>query len=622
MTGQFQPRVLEVDLSTGSQTWRPIPAEAFQSLLGGAALGAHLLLEDLEQAHDPLGPEARLYWLTGPLTGTAGPAVGRMVLCARSPATGLWGESNIGGHIGAEMRRAGFDGLVIRGRAAHPVFLWLHDGRVEIRSAEHLWGRTDTYETQQALRQELGDKLARVACIGAAGEAMHPFGLVLCDHGRVAGRTGLGAVMGSKHLKAVVCRGSEPLPLAAPERFAELRRQVNLALREDNLSRTLRQTGTAGSAEYWEYLGTMPKRYFTAGSFAEVERISGTTIAETALVRPSTCHGCVIACGRVVRFGDAAEEKGAEYETTVGFGPLVGVSEAAFITRMGGLCDRYGMDTISVSNVIGLAFLLFEQGHLTTADTEGLELRWGDMPAIETLVHRTALRQGFGARLARGARALAAEFGHPELAAQVNGLEMPYHDPRGSSGMALVYATSPRGACHNQSDYFMVDGLGHTCEEVGVNRYDRFAGAEKAANVARHQDWRSLGNALVMCIFSNVPAQDVCDLVNLATGFEFDLPHLARVGERSFNLKRVINARLGLGAAAQADILPPIVMRPLVEGGTGGHVPPLSAMLVAYYAARGWNPRTGLPEPATLSRLGLGEWVGGMPELAAGGGIA
>jgi aldehyde:ferredoxin oxidoreductase len=621
VTGRLLPRILDVDLSTGRQAWRPIRAETFEAFLGGAALGAYLLQEDLQPAHDPLAPEAPMYWLAGPLTGTAGPAVGRMVLCARSPATGLWGESNIGGHIGAEMRSAGFDGLVVRGRAPRPVFLWLHDGILELRSAEHLWGRTDTYQTQQELRKELGDKLARSACIGAAGEALHPFGLVLCDHGRVAGRTGMGAVMGSKHLKAVVCRGSEAVPLAEPERYAKLRRQVNLPLREDNLSRALRQTGTAGSAEYWEYLGTLPKRYYTAGVFADVDKISGTTVAETALVRPSACHGCVIACGRVVRFGGAEEQKGAEYETTAGFGPLVGVSDAAFVTRMGGLCDRYGMDAISTSNVIGLAFLLFEQGHITTSDTEGLELRWGNMEAIEALVHKTALRQGFGSRLAQGARALASGVGHPELAAQVNGLEMPYHDPRGASGMALVYATSPRGACHNQGDYFMVDGLGHTIEEVGVDMFDRFAGAEKAANVARHQDWRSLGNALVLCIFSNVDAQDVCDLVNLSTGFDYDLAALARVGERSFNLKRMINARLGLGRGAGADVLPPILLRPLAEGGTGGHVPPLSAMLEAYYAARGWDPQSGQPEPATVSRLGLAELVKREPEQAMGGGI-
>ena len=613
-------RILEVDLSSGAQAWRSIPGDVSRAFLGGAALGAYLLQQDLAQTHDPLGPDAPLYWLTGPLTGTAGPAVGRMVLCARSPATGLWGESNIGGHIGPAMRSAGFDGLVLRGRAPHPVYLWAHDGSVELRSAEQLWGRADTYQTQEAIRQELDDRQARVACIGAAGEAMHPFGLVLCDHGRVAGRTGLGAVMGSKNLKAVVCRGSEPIPLAEPEGFAELRRRTNRALREDNISRALRQTGTAGSAEFWEYIGTMPKRYFTAGVFPEPESISGTTVAETALVRPSTCHGCVIACGRVVRYGNGAEEKGAEYETAAGFGPLLGVSDGAFVTRMGGLCDRYGIDSISTSNVIGLALLLFEQGHLSASDADGLDLRWGNTAAVEALVHRTARREGIGARLARGARALAAEVGHPELAAQVNGLELPYHDPRGASGMALVYVTSPRGACHNQSDYFMVDGFGHTVEEIGVRMFDRFDGAAKAANVARHQDWRSLANALVMCIFSNVAAQEVCDLVNLATGFAYDLSELVQVGERSFNLKRVLNNRLGLASGLEGDTLPPILMQPLRDGGTAGHVPALGSMLDAYYAARGWDSQTGQPERATLRRLGLEALADRMPGRGFNGG--
>lgn len=600
-------RILEIDLSTGKHSLRPISADVSESFLGGAALGAHLLHEDLASARDPLAPEAPLYWLTGPLTGTAGPAVGRMVVCARSPATGRWGESNIGGHIGPEVRSAGFDGLVLRGRAPRPVVLWVHDGKAELRSAEHLWGRADTYQTQHALRQEVGDKSARVACIGAAGETLLPFGLILADHGRVAGRTGMGAVMGSKNLKAIVCRGTQPIPLAHPEKFAELRRSANLVLRQDNLTRALRQTGTAGSAEYWEHLGTMPKRYFTAGEFPEVEHISGTTVAETILTRPSTCHGCVIACGRVVRFGNGPEQKGAEYETTVGFGPLLGVSDLAFITRMGDLCDRYGMDSISTSNVIGLAFLLWERGLLSRHDTDGLELRWGNTDAIEALVHQIVRRHGLGARLAQGARALADEVGEPGLAAQVNGLEMPYHDPRGASGMALVYVTSPRGACHNQGDYFMVDGLGHTMEEIGIELFDRFAGAEKAGNVARHQDWRSLCNALVLCIFSNLPGQDVCDLVRLATGFDLDLSALVRLGERSFNLKHLINARLGVPGQPGAIRLPSILMQPLAEGGAGGYVAPLEQMFAAYCAARGWSATTGQPQPATLKRLGLAE---------------
>jgi aldehyde:ferredoxin oxidoreductase len=601
--GLNPPRILVFDLSSGEQTQLPISYDAQRAFLGGASLGAHLLWAELEPSTAPLSPEAPMIWMTGPLTGTAGPAVGRMVLCGRSPATGLWAESNIGGFIGTELRAAGVDGLILRGRAAEPVYLWIHDGRVEQKPATHLWGQADTYQTQDLIRRELGDNMVRVACIGLAGERQLPFGLVLCDHGRVAGRTGLGAVMGSKNLKAIACRGRSPIPVAEPKAFADLRRRLNLALRDDNLSRALRETGTAGAADYWEYLGTMPKRYFTQGAFARVDQISGTTIAETALVRPSTCHGCVIACGRVVRFGEGMEQKGAEYETTVGFGPQLGIADAAFVARMGDLCDRYGMDTISLSNVLGLAFLLFERGYLKEEDSGGLRLVWGNTRAVESLVHQTARQEGFGATLAKGARFLADQVGQPELAAEVNGLEMPYHDPRGASGMALVYATSPRGACHNQSDYFLVDGLGHTFEEVGVGLLSRWDGAVKAGNVARHQDWRTLGNSLVMCFFSNVSGHDTLALVNRATGFDYSLAELMEVGERAWNLKRQINLRLGW--TKDAERLPPLLLQPLADGGTRGYVPPLREMLRAYYMARGWDEATGRPKAETLQRLGL-----------------
>ncbi len=597
------PRILVFDLSSGEQTQLPITYDAQRAFLGGASLGAHLLWAELQPSIAPLSPEAPMIWMTGPLTGTAGPAVGRMVLCGRSPATGLWAESNIGGFIGTELRAAGVDGLILRGRAPGPVYLWIHDGRVEQKPATHLWGQADTYQSQDLIRRELGDNMVRVACIGLAGERQLPFGLVLCDHGRVAGRTGLGAVMGSKNVKAIACRGRSPIPVAEPKAFADLRRRLNLALRDDNLSRALRETGTAGAADYWEYLGTMPKRYFTQGAFARVDQISGTTIAETALVRPSTCHGCVIACGRVVRFGEGMERKGAEYETTVGFGPQLGIADAAFVARMGDLCDRYGMDTISLSNVLGLAFLLFERGYLKEEDSGGLRLVWGNTRAVESLVHQTARQEGFGATLAKGARFLADQVGQPDLAAQVHGLEMPYHDPRGASGMALVYATSPRGACHNQSDYFLVDGLGHTFEEVGVGLLSRWDGAVKAGNVARHQDWRTLGNSLVMCFFSNVSGHDTLALVNRATGFDYSLAELMEVGERAWNLKRQINLRLGW--TKDAERLPPILLQPLADGGTRGYVPPLREMLRAYYMARGWDEATGRPKAETLQRLGL-----------------
>jgi aldehyde:ferredoxin oxidoreductase len=408
--------------------------------------------------------------------------------------------------------------------------------------------------------------------------------------------------MGSKLLKAIAVRGRQKIPLADEEGFGAVRSRVNVKLRDDNVSRMFREIGTGSGADYFDYLGEMPKRYFTRGMYEGVASTTGSVVSETILSGISTCHGCVIACGRRVRLSDGKERKGPEYETTVGFGPNLLVSDLEAITMMGEWCDRYGMDVISLSNTIGLAILLSEEGVLPAAPYGEGKLRWGDAAMIERLIHKTARREGLGELLALGARGLAQHFGVAGKAVQVNGLEVAYHDPRGSSGMALVYATSPRGACHNQSDFFMVD-VGQSVEEVGVDFMARHAGEEKAGNVARHQDWRTVSNALVMCYFANVPAADVIELLNLATGFDFGLEELMRVGERAWNLKRMINWRLGL--RRKNDRLPAALITPYREGGSAGYTPPLEEMLGAYYRERGWNPESGRPTEERLRLLGL-----------------
>ena len=599
----MQP-ILQINLTTGQVDRYLPPREWEQQYLGAASLAARLLYPHLTPALDPLSPDAPLLFLNGPLTGTAGPAVGRFVVCAKSPATGLWGESNAGGFWGPELRKAGFDGLWITGRAPHPVYLWVHDDRIEIRDASRLWG-LDAYQIQHAIATQLGVKNVRVAAIGPAGEAQIPFALILCDHGRVAGRTGMGAVMGAKNLKAIAVKGTHPVPLVDWQKYKPLRSQANRDLRSHNQTNALRELGSAGASDYFDYLGEMPKKYFQAGTFDGTYNVSGASLTETLLSGVSACHACVIACGRVVTL-DGGKRKGPEYETIVGFGPNLLIDDLAAITRMGELCDRYGMDTISMSNTLGLAFTLFEQGAITPADTGGLALEWGSVEAATRCIHLTARREGFGELLARGARGLAQHFDAASEALQVNGLEVAYHDPRGASGMALVYATSPRGACHNQSDYFMVDVLGHADEQLGIAFLERHAGAEKAANVARHQDWRTLNNALVLCIFAAVPPDTVRQLVNAATGFDFSLDELLRCGERGWNLKRAINNRLGLTRAN--DTLPKALRQPYPDGGAAGYVIPLDEMLAAYYRARGWDPQTGRPTPQKLRQLDL-DWV-------------
>jgi aldehyde:ferredoxin oxidoreductase len=597
-------QILKIDLSSGEIGTFVIPPDFERDYLGGASLGARLLWDSLKPELAPLSPASPLLILNGPLSGTAGPTVGRFVVCGKSPATGLWAESNCGGFFGPELRTAGWDGIWITGKAEKPVYLVIRDSIVEIRDAESLW-RKDTYEIQDAVKQETGIQGVRTLGIGIAGERQLPFALMLCDHGRVAGRTGLGAVMGSKNLKAIAVKGTGKVPVFDAEAYAPRRTQANRALKADPLTSVLASLGSAGAADYFNYLGEQPKKYFSAGELEGADSISGASVAESILVGKSACHACVIACGRVVKLEDGQKRKGPEYETLVGFGPNLGITDPRIVTRLGELCDRYGVDTISMSGAIGLAFRLWELGLIGQQDTGGLDLSWGNAEAAEKCIHLAVNREGLGQYLALGAKGLAEHFGAPDEAVQVNGLEVAYHDPRGASGMAIVYATSPRGACHNQSDYFLAD-IGQVDASLGMDYYDRHAGAEKAANVAKHQDFRTVNNALVLCMFANVPPETMLDLVNAACGYDFSLEDLLRSGERAWNLKRLINLKLGLTRAN--DNLPKPLLRAYAEGGAAGYVIPFEEMMSAYYAARGWDAESGAPLPEKLLELDL-SWV-------------
>jgi len=596
----MQP-ILKIDLTSGTTEEYIIPKEWERDFLGGASLAARILYSTLTKELYPLSPESPLLFINGPLSGTSGPTTGRFVICGKSPATNLWAESNIGGFWGPELRKAGYDGLWITGKAEAPTYLWVEEGRLELRNAANVWGK-DVYEAQEIVKEEIGVKSAHVAVIGEAGERGVLYSSICCDHGRMAGRTGLGAVMGSKNLKAIAVYGTKKIMVAHEERYAALRSESNRTLRQTNETRFFHELGTAGNANFFEYMGSMPSKYYHQGSFPNVDNISGAKMAESILVGYHACQGCVIACGRVVKLDDGAKRKGPEWETIVGFGPNLLIDDLAEITRLGELCDRYGMDTISTANTIGLAFHLFELGKLTKQDTGGLELKWGDMLVVRQLIHMIARREGIGELLSRGSRQFGAAFDAEDEAVQVNGLEVAYHDPRGVSGMALSYATSPRGACHNQSDYFMVE-LGHIEERIGITYFDRHAQAEKAANVARHQDWRTVSNAIVMCIFATIDPNEQVNLINAACDYEWTLEDLMRSGERGWNIKRAINNRMGLTAAN--DILPKALLEPYKEGGTMGFVPDLPEMLHAYYEARGWDLESGRPSKAKLIELGL-----------------
>lgn len=602
-------KLLVVDLSSGEIKDESLNMEYARQFIGGSGLAARYLYDLLDSGLEPLDSANPLLFMTGPLTGTRAPLCGRHVVCARSPLTGIWNESNVGGFVGAELRFAGHDGIIVRGCSPKPVYLWVQDGQAELRDAGHLWGK-DTFETQTIIKEELGDPRVRVACIGLAGENQVLLANIIHDHARAAGRGGMGAVMGSKNLKAVAVRGHGRIPVADEGRLKELAHQVTEILKDDFLSDMLRETGTACAMEQLNYLGSLLSRYYTQGVF-DVETLNGGYMADTILTGNSACYGCVVGCGRKVAVSEGRytfpEIDGPEYETICGLGTTLLIDDLAAVSWLGHLCDSYGMDTMSAGSTIGFAHYLFQEGVIGSQDTGGLTLRWGDPDTVVELLGQMAHKEGFGALLGEGARRLGGRFGVEELAVQVKGLEVAYHDPRALSAMALVYSTSPIGASHNHGDMYWVE-VGRSLEELGIPFTDRLEDAGKAPLVARHQDWRSVTNALLVCLFNNAPAQYHADLFNAATGRQETLGSLLHIGERTWNLKRAFNGRLGL--TRTDDRLPQLLLQPLSEGGTQGHVPDLEMMLTEYYEARDWDPVTGKPSREKLLSLGLEEMAG------------
>jgi len=597
-------RILRVDLTSGEIGTEPMNEEYVRSFIGGSGLAVRYLWDHLGPETDPLGPENPLLFLTGPLVGTAAPACGRYEVCARSPLTGLWGESNSGGFWGPELRFAGYDGMLITGRSPEPVSLWVQEGEATLQPAAHLWG-LDTYATQEAVREEMGEARARVVCIGPAGENQVRFAAIMNDHGRAAGRTGMGAVMGSKNLKAIAVRGTGSVPLADPEGFRQMARETWDLVKED-ISSQLMQAGGSLSYMDWALMsGDIVFKYYGQGAFEGAESLVGVVLADDLLIRPRACYRCPIGCGRETRAGrygvDAVD--GPEYETVGAYAALLASPDLEATAYASHLCNRYGLDTISAGSTIAFAYYLYDQGILDQEATGGLELRWGDIGPALALTEQIARREGLGNLLAEGSRRFGREFGVEHLAVQVKGLEVPLHDPRAFAGMALVYATSPRGACHMAGDVYMVY-QGQIVPELGIDGDDRQDQSEEMVRmVARLMDWRSVTNSLIMCHFENPPLENVLELLGTATGWEWDAEALALAGERIFTLKRALNHRLGMTRAD--DRLPDLLLKALSEGETEGFVPDMDAMLLAYYRVRGWDPATARPSAERLESLGL-----------------
>jgi len=493
---------------------------------------------------------------------------------------------------------------VITGAADAPVVLAIRDGTAELLDAAELWGM-DTYATQTAVRDLMGEPKARVACIGRAGENLVKMAAVLNDHGRAAGRTGLGAVMGSKKLKAIAVRGTGSVPVARPAELADIVREVGKASNEDIAAMSLRLAGTAG---YWDMglmYGDTPIRYFQEGEWDAASGLSGIRMVEEFQNRNRACYRCPIACGRETRAPAYGVDivDGPEYETVGALGSLLMIDDLEAVIYAGHLCNIYGIDTISTGVTIALAFELAERSLLSPELEDGLELRYGNHQAVHALIPMIAERRGIGAHLADGNRRLAERLGVPELDATVNGLEVPMHDVRAFHGMAAVYALSPRGACHMQGDMYGVDiGQGPPLE-LGVEPGDRFEGSvAKGSMTARQMAWRGVYNALTLCQFQNPGPTRVLGALNAITGWDIDLDELLDIGRRGLALKRLINASRGV--TPSDDRLPDLLTRRL-DGPTEGRTPDVGALVAGAYQELGWDPVTGLPTPETCEELGL-----------------
>jgi aldehyde:ferredoxin oxidoreductase len=612
MPNVYAGKLLRVDLSSGAQRIERIDGADVRRYLLGSGLAAKIFYEEMDPSLDPLDPASPLLAFGGVLTGTFSPTGCRSSWCGRSPLTGIWNEANMGGHWGAELRFAGFDGLIVTGRASEPVYLWIHDGQVEIRPAAHLWG-LDHFETFEMLRAETDPK-AQLACIGPAGENLVRLASIMQggqEHARAAGRGGMGALLGSKNLKAIVLRGKDRPRYPDLKAFRTFVKEINGFIQENSVG--LSQFGTAGGVPATELTGDLPLKNWTLGSWEEqAECISGQRIAETIFERHTHCFACPIGCGKNVRIEEGpfagVYGHGPEYETLAGFGGNCQCDDLNAISRMNDLCNRYGLDTISTSAVLAFAMEAYEKGLISQEETGGLDLSWGNAEAMIEAIHTIAHREGIGVLLSDGVRAAAARLG-PEaesFAIHVKGLELPYHDPRAFVSMAANYATAVRGACHLEALSYW---LGYGVRWQGwydPEEFDKHDSAGKGQMTVDFQNYMAVYNGLGICKFiikGKVGPQHTADLVNAALGWGWTADDPLEIGERLFNLKRLINLRLGV--TRTDDTLPQrLLTEPRPSGSAAGVLPDLDAMLEEYYRVRGWTPK-GRPSPERLAALGL-----------------
>jgi aldehyde:ferredoxin oxidoreductase len=619
-------KMLRVNLSESKIRTDPIPNSWIKEYIGGDGFGARLLFEEVPAGIDALSEKNKLMIATGPITGTMWPMSGRTVFISKSPLTGIWGESHVGGFLGPELKYAGYDLLVIEGKSETPVYISIEDSDVGIRDAEDFQGLT-TDRFAEAIRKEHHDPDIQVAAIGPAGERLVRYASVIINNARAAGRTGMGAVLGSKRVKGIAVRGHGAVEVYDHEGFLELAKEAHLRVRSNPQAQQMGKYGTWVLTAVKQEIGELPTFNHETGVFNGWERLSGDYIRPKYTVTDRACFGCSLGCKKLNYVSDGpfagTLEEGPEYEGLMAFGSLLGVDDYATALKANQICNRYGMDIISAGATIAFAIEAFVKGAITSRETNGLILDWGNREQIIKLLHMIGEREGFGNILAEGTKRAAKTLGHgtEKFAIQVKGMEVSGQDGRTHRSIALGHATGARGADHLRS-LVVVDQLGY--EDVAAKRWgadklpeiiDPYTEKHKAIAVVESENAYCIRDTLIVCWYSvSWPPifwmEDFARMLPLATGESSfgKVENLTKIAERQVTLKRLFNAREGI--SKKDDQLPDrFTKNPMPEGPGKGQRVDLEPMLHDYYSLRGWDLETGLPTDKTIKRLSL-EWTG------------
>ncbi|MFX0071095.1 MAG: aldehyde ferredoxin oxidoreductase family protein [Candidatus Hermodarchaeota archaeon] len=615
----YMGKILRVNLTTSEITEEFPDEETLKMYLGGAGIATKYLIDETKPGIDPLGPENKLIFMTGPLTGTQSPSTGRYSVVAKSPLTGIWGQANSAGFWGRDFKRSGFDGVIFEGESPKPVYLLTQDGKAELLDASEYWGK-NTSETTRLLKEKHGDKF-NISCIGIAGENLVKYAAIMndCDkpyYGRAAGRCGLGAVMGKKKLKAIVARGSQKIEVANPDQYKEESKQRFDWVNQSLLKMTLEVYGTATMVDLTNIKGGLPTRNWQTGVFPSPEKINGTALNENILIGRKPCFACPIACGRLAEIKEGPYKstgEGPEYETIGALGTMCGIDDLNAITYAHFLCNEYGMDVISCGGTIAFAMECYEKGILSKDDTDGLDFSFGNIETVIEAVNKIGKREGIGDLLAEGSRNVANKLGKDTIkfAMQVKGLELPAYDSRAAKVTGLAYATANRGGCHITGyiegpaflamPFMIVENadVGDPLQEL----------PETALVLKDFEDAFGIFDAIGGCKFMGMvlTAEDWASLIEKLLGYSYTAEDFRRTGERLYNLARIYNVREGITRAD--DTLPArLLEEPMPEGPAEGHVVNLDPLLDAYYDYRKWDKATGKPTQEKLKELGL-EWA-------------